>query len=134
MSVSQISRRGWIVLIGVPALFVLAYILALKPALTGLPLCGVKMFTGIDCPGCGLTRSIAYLTHGQIRRSIDYHPLGIVIALWLVYMLIGTALGFILGRPMPRLVSQKTADLLLIVFVAALFGQWLVKLFFSFHF
>lgn len=132
MMVSQISRRGWIVLFGVPALFVSAYII--KPALTKLPLCSVKLFTGIDCPGCGLTRSIAFLTHGQIRKSIDYHPLGIIIALWIVYMLIRTVITSIVGKPMRPLVSQRVRDMLLIIFVVALFGQWLVKLFFSFHF
>jgi hypothetical protein len=33
---------------------------------------------GIDfCPGCGLGRSIHYLLHLQIDKSINAHPLGI---------------------------------------------------------
>ncbi len=33
---------------------------------------------GIDfCPGCGLGRSIHYIMHFQIIKSLDTHPLGL---------------------------------------------------------
>ena len=33
---------------------------------------------GIDfCPGCGLGRSIHYIMHFQIMKSLDTHPLGL---------------------------------------------------------
>lgn len=127
----EISRKGWIVLAGVPALFFSAYMIGAMPVLTALPLCAVKIFLGIDCPGCGLTRSIAYLTHGQIRRSIDLNPMGIIIALWLVYVFSRTAVGHLSGKTLRPLLRQKVRDALLIVFVAGLFGQWLIKMYFS---
>jgi len=36
-------------------------------------------FMGISyCPGCGLGHSISYLFHGNLKASLDAHPLGIV--------------------------------------------------------
>jgi hypothetical protein len=128
---NESSRKGWIVLLGVPALFFSAYVVGAWPPLKRLPLCAVKLFTGIDCPGCGLTRSIAYLTHGQVGRSIDMNPMGIVVALWLAYVLLRAAIGAFRGRQPAPLLRQKTRDRLFMVFVAALIGQWLVKMYFS---
>ncbi len=122
---------------GVPALFFSAYVLATMPVLTTLPLCAVKLFANVDCPGCGLTRSIAYLTHGELRRSIDFNPMGIVIAFFLVYIFVRTAISLLAGRALKPLLQQKTRDRMLVVFVFALFAQWLFKLYFllfTFHF
>lgn len=33
---------------------------------------------GFDfCPGCGLGRSISFLFHGEFKKSLSMHPLGI---------------------------------------------------------
>src|SRR5436190_13214116 len=40
------------------------------------PLCTMKRVTGIDCPGCGLTRSFVALGHGQWQDSFRYNPAG----------------------------------------------------------
>lgn len=38
------------------------------------PPCLFHLFTGYYCPGCGGTRSALALFHGQIVKSIVYHP------------------------------------------------------------
>ena len=45
----------------------------------GPSLCPFKMLTGLPCPGCGMTRSVVTLLHGDLGASLFYHPLGIVI-------------------------------------------------------
>ena len=40
--------------------------------------CTFKRFTGIDCPGCGLTRCFICLMHGEFARAWSYNPAGIV--------------------------------------------------------
>ncbi len=40
----------------------------------GVP-CLFHLLTGLYCPGCGGTRAVWYLLHGQILKSIQYHPL-----------------------------------------------------------
>jgi hypothetical protein len=42
--------------------------------------CLVKRFSGIDCPACGLTRSITRLCAGDLSGAIRQHPLGLLFA------------------------------------------------------
>ena len=47
----------------------------------GLPitLCWFHAVTGLPCPGCGLTRSLASLSHGHLGDAFRYHPFGLVL-------------------------------------------------------
>lgn len=120
--------KGWVPLLGVPTLFIVAFVLGHFPHLLDAPLCGVKLFIGLPCPGCGLTHATVALAHGRLRSSIDYNPLGVVIALWLVYQFTRAAFMFIRGRPLRPLLSDEARDVVLYVFLGALFVQWIVKL------
>ena len=40
------------------------------------PLCTWKQLTGMDCPGCGLTRSFTYMGHGEIGLAFAKHYFG----------------------------------------------------------
>lgn len=54
--------------------------------LTNVPLpdlCTFRRITGIDCPGCGLTRSFIALGHGDAARAWTYNPAG-----WLLYAVV----------------------------------------------
>jgi uncharacterized protein DUF2752 len=51
--------------------------------LNGLPLCYFKYVTGLDCPGCGLTRAFSLLFKGHLRAAIGMNALAPVLALWL---------------------------------------------------
>lgn len=113
---------------GVPALFFVAYVWPALPWLDRFDLCAVHGFLGVDCPGCGLIRSFAALAHGGIRRSVDMHPLGVVIALWLVYIFAREGYALIKGRRPRELLTQRQRDILVGVFLAALIIQWMVKL------
>jgi hypothetical protein len=42
--------------------------------------CLFSTFTGIQCPACGLTRSVASIARGDLEASLAYHPAGIGIA------------------------------------------------------
>lgn len=43
------------------------------------PTCSMQRMAGIDCPGCGLTRSFISLAHGQLSASLAFNPAGILI-------------------------------------------------------
>ncbi len=48
--------------------------------------CPVKMLTGIPCPGCGMTKSILCLFHGEWQKSISFHAFGpVLVAILLLY-------------------------------------------------
>ncbi len=72
----------------IEALIWLAAIVAL--AMTGadethFTICPLALAKVNWCPGCGLGRSISYLLHGEITRSISMHPLGIFAVIILSY-------------------------------------------------
>ena len=49
-------------------------------ASAGPPLCPFRLVTGLPCPGCGLTRSLVSLLHGDVSAAVCFHPLGPVVA------------------------------------------------------
>ena len=51
-------------------------------------ICWFHNFTGLPCPGCGLTRAWVTMAHGQLGESLAWHPLG--------PLLFVTALGYVI--------------------------------------
>jgi hypothetical protein len=77
------ERRSWGS--SIIAWLILAFAMALPPRGVGVPICPSKLATGVPCPGCGLTRSVTCLAHGDLWSSWSYHPFGIAVfalALW----------------------------------------------------
>ena len=42
--------------------------------------CLFSTVTGIQCPACGMTRSVASIARGDLEASLAYHPMGILLA------------------------------------------------------
>lgn len=58
--------------------------------LTNIPLpglCTFKRVTGLDCPGCGLTRSFISLGHGDLARAWAYNPAGLLLYAVVVFQI-----------------------------------------------
>ena len=122
--------KGWVPVIGVPALFTVAFVLWYFPQLVKVPVCGVKMMIGVPCPGCGLVRSFVVLFHGDIVESIYFNPMGIVIAGALAYAFV-RALARLSGRPLKPLLSDSANRIVLNIFIIALLVQWVIGLILS---
>lgn len=65
--------------LGIAAAILVAAIVILLQIFPGLQSilvwpCPVLHFTGLYCPGCGGTRAIAALFHGQVLESLYNHP------------------------------------------------------------
>jgi hypothetical protein len=96
----------------------------------GVPLCMFKRLFSLPCPGCGLTRSVSSVLHGDFLKSWSYHPLGI--------FFVTAALVFVLNLVMPRRPASAVQrffrkhndplEILLITFAAFFIGFGGVRL------
>ncbi|WP_017304931.1 DUF2752 domain-containing protein [Spirulina subsalsa] len=62
--------------------------------------CPLREFTGIPCPGCGLTRSLMAIAQGHLSQSLSYHILGVFLFLFLVLALLYFSAELITGHPL----------------------------------
>jgi hypothetical protein len=47
------------------------------PVILGITQCPVARFLHEPCPGCGMTRAIELLVHGDVSASLAMHPLAV---------------------------------------------------------
>lgn len=70
-----------------------------NPATTGFfPVCPFHWLTGLNCPGCGLTRSFHALFHGDVSTALHFNALLPAYILLFLYLLILLGLILIRGR------------------------------------
>lgn len=77
----------WLWLTGSIAILLLSWIMStgdgrqvLLPGMGVLPeICTLHTRFGVDCPGCGLTRSFIYLAHGNLRAAWTLNPIGLLL-------------------------------------------------------
>jgi len=124
----NIFIQGWGVLLSVPAIFLFAYFYPQIPFANRATFCAVRHFLGVDCPGCGLTRSFVALAHSDLRGSLDLHPMGVIIAVWLLYIFFRAVYAVMLGRWPRTILTQNVRDIILYAFLIGLIVQWIAKL------
>ena len=56
------------------SLGVLGALFFINPTRTALLPCVFRQATGLDCPGCGMTRAMYFLFHLDFARAFRYHP------------------------------------------------------------
>ncbi|HMJ48915.1 MAG TPA: DUF2752 domain-containing protein [Ferruginibacter sp.] len=56
----------------------LIFLALFDPSTPGIRFCFFKLIGFQSCPGCGLGHSISWVFHGNIQRSFDAHPLGLM--------------------------------------------------------
>ncbi len=101
-----------------------------RVAVRGLPqfplpqTCMSRAIFGLRCPGCGLTRSIIHLAHGDWRASWHDHRLGgllgIVIALQIPYRL------YALRRPEQEVLPSRWQAAMGYALIGLLLANWLL--------
>lgn len=61
--------------------------------------CAFHSITGLYCPGCGGTRAIRELLRGNLRMSLQYHPLVLYAVFVVLLELLTWGLSRLLHRP-----------------------------------
>jgi hypothetical protein len=88
-------------------------------------ICLLRNWTGVPCPGCGVTRSIAALIRGDYAEAFSLHPLAPIAAAEAAVVWAGW--GFSLFRHRRGLDESRLA-LLLLANVAAFVALWIMRL------
>lgn len=52
----------------------------------GFDVCVLHRMTGLPCPGCGLTRGVAAMTHGDVFTAVALNPFSVII--WAVFAIL----------------------------------------------
>ncbi len=115
---SQIARRR------LTALFIWSviglgsvYLWIFEPGKTGyFPACPFRMLTGLNCPGCGSTRGLHRLVHGDLAGAFQFNALMVIVLPFLLYALARYTIAAVTGRPYQRhYVNQRYLWMLLAV-------------------
>ncbi len=79
------------------------------------PQCPVFRYLHIYCPGCGATRALAALLHGEIRTAAHYNALVVLLIPPALYCLIKRYVGILRGHTLswPQL-SPATINIILL--------------------
>ncbi len=109
---SQLRRRKpyrLAVGIGVPV-FVLAgawLVYSIDPSANILPACTFYQLTGWDCIGCGTTRALHELLHGQVLSALSHNLVTPFLLLIPAYFLLAEWLQAVFGRPILKPIQDK---------------------------
>jgi hypothetical protein len=64
----------------------------------GLPACGLMEWTGVPCPGCGVTTSATLASHGRLTEALATQPFGLIVVAGAVVYLAWLLVGLLAGR------------------------------------
>ncbi|MEU7845449.1 DUF2752 domain-containing protein [Micromonospora sp. NPDC049114] len=99
----------------------MAYALLSNPAHAdpdAAPTCLLKLTTGLDCPGCGGTRALWYVLHGDLPAAARHHFLFVFAVPFLAYLFVAWAGNQAFGWRLPELrISSKV--------IVGFLGAWL---------
>ena len=78
--ISDIRKNGLAIIIVAAGLFVVNYIFG--------TICPIAILLGVPCPGCGMTRAVIAVLHGQFIQAASYNAAVYVWAAYAVFWII----------------------------------------------
>ena len=96
------------------------YLFIFEPGKTGyFPVCTFRALTGFACPGCGSTRGLHALLHGDVVAAFKFNPLFVLSLPFLLYAFFRFTSAAIQGRQLKG--NQLDAKYIRIIFGVVLF-------------
>jgi uncharacterized protein DUF2752 len=118
------------------ALVAAVWTVSAVPVLLGVSRCPVAQLLHQPCPGCGMTRAIELLLHGELGASLAMHPLAVPT---LLVQLVFAALTVLvtLRRGTPFVLWEVRAARVTVYVAAIVFGLdlllWIARFYGAFH-
>jgi len=98
-----VNRRLTALLIWSSIAIAAIYVFIFEPGKTGIfPACPFRTVTGFACPGCGSTRGLHRLLHGDVIGAFEFNPLMVLSLPFLLYALIRYTSAAASGRPIQK--------------------------------
>jgi hypothetical protein len=126
-----------ILLVACSGVLVLAFILSIRdetqvllPVVSApLPeLCTFRRFSGLGCPGCGMTRCFISLANGDVRAAWSYNPAGLLMFALFAFQLPYRVVQLVrIRRGLPELRLNRLTQWSLGIIAVVMFGQWILR-------
>ncbi len=91
--------------------------------------CQFRNVTGLNCPGCGLTRAFVSIAHGRFIEAWNYNAASLLVFAFVTSQIPYRALQIWRIRSgRGEIQMPRTTNTILIVVAGAVFAQWIVRL------
>jgi hypothetical protein len=96
---------------------------------TPLPeLCTFRRFTGLGCPGCGMTRCFISLANGDVRAAWSYNPAGLLMFALFAFQIPYRIVQLVrIRRGLPELRMHRLTAWSMGTIAVVMFGQWILR-------
>jgi len=88
--------------------------------------CPFKAHFGIDCPGCGLQRSILALFRGDFTESFKFYPATIPLIFIVLFTVVHLKVDFKFGAQLIKIVFTGVAVIILINYIYKIYTHQLI--------
>jgi hypothetical protein len=96
----MLNRRATVVLLWLAMAVGSVLLYVLEPGKSRLlPVCPFRALTGFTCPGCGSTRGMHQLLHGNFLAAFEFNPLLLLALPFLLYALLSYSHRVMNGQP-----------------------------------
>ncbi|MHB2015882.1 MAG: DUF2752 domain-containing protein [Candidatus Xenobia bacterium] len=71
----------------------MAMVSMMVPQVSGIDICLFHRMTGLPCPGCGMTRSVVALLHGNVSEALAFNVGGPLVLLVAAFLMVAGVLS-----------------------------------------
>jgi hypothetical protein len=120
MTSEWLYRRASVIAIWALLIAGSVYLYVFEPGRTGFfPVCLFRLFTGLNCPGCGSTRAMHQILHGHFVAAFMLNPLFLLALPFLLFALIRYSVIVMRGGiPRPNAMPASVLYALFVIIVS----------------
>lgn len=121
----KMYRRSTLITIWLLLVAGVAYLFVFEPGKSGyFPSCLFRFFTGLTCPGCGSTRALHEILHGDFVTAFTLNPLLLLAVPFLLFLLVRYSVAVLRGG-IPRPITVPAPYVYAACFVVLSF--WILR-------